>query len=407
MDVTCNVIDDLLPLYADGICTSASRELVEKHFEICSECRRKITAMTADIGLKKTSGSPGKMKSDPFRKTAKHYFRLIIVTLCLCAAVFAPAAFAAALTINEEYHTGMSWTSIKVTDCAKKFASLIKEERYAEALENVEIYTYGASEEDAAVLKAMLASDLKTFFGKHSIKKTETEPVYFRSQPSMTRYGTYFAADLQFCMDIPMYNGYTIRFFMNEEGKLCIITGENFSNYYSEDTAAVLSPEEHIDLNGIYGYYLSEPRDFREFPYAFKWFGHFMETKQYDIAADFLTTREMFDIYAGYFSRRDASYWKECSEKINSIEDGFADSLEYLDKTYGFAGADCNDTYYAAEPCGSYNGFFKQNVTLYFGDFNVTFDSAVECFNSVPVENIVYSANTPDGFKRDFEAVFA
>lgn len=38
MDKKCEIIKDLLPLYADGICSEASRELVEEHIATCPDC---------------------------------------------------------------------------------------------------------------------------------------------------------------------------------------------------------------------------------------------------------------------------------------------------------------------------------------------------------------------------------
>lgn len=36
----CELIQDLLPLYQDGICSEVSKSLVEKHLETCSECKK-------------------------------------------------------------------------------------------------------------------------------------------------------------------------------------------------------------------------------------------------------------------------------------------------------------------------------------------------------------------------------
>ena len=34
--ITCDVIQDILPLYCDDVCSKDSRELVEKHLEDCA-----------------------------------------------------------------------------------------------------------------------------------------------------------------------------------------------------------------------------------------------------------------------------------------------------------------------------------------------------------------------------------
>ena len=39
MNLSCNVIQDLLPLYHDGVCSEESRKIVEEHMETCADCR--------------------------------------------------------------------------------------------------------------------------------------------------------------------------------------------------------------------------------------------------------------------------------------------------------------------------------------------------------------------------------
>ncbi len=55
--MSCEIIRDLLPSYADGICSEESRRCVEEHIRTCAECkgrldRMKKTAIVAD-GLEK------------------------------------------------------------------------------------------------------------------------------------------------------------------------------------------------------------------------------------------------------------------------------------------------------------------------------------------------------------------
>ncbi len=35
----CEIVQDLLPLYHDGVCTEKSRRFVEEHLKTCSTCR--------------------------------------------------------------------------------------------------------------------------------------------------------------------------------------------------------------------------------------------------------------------------------------------------------------------------------------------------------------------------------
>lgn len=47
----CGMIKDLLPLYADDVCSDESREIVAKHIEKCSECRSELEKMSRNINV--------------------------------------------------------------------------------------------------------------------------------------------------------------------------------------------------------------------------------------------------------------------------------------------------------------------------------------------------------------------
>ena len=39
MKYNCKVIQDLLPLYTDGICSDVSAQMVEEHLKECASCK--------------------------------------------------------------------------------------------------------------------------------------------------------------------------------------------------------------------------------------------------------------------------------------------------------------------------------------------------------------------------------
>lgn len=45
MNLSCKVIEDLLPLYVDGVCSKESAEAVEAHLSQCAACRGALTAL--------------------------------------------------------------------------------------------------------------------------------------------------------------------------------------------------------------------------------------------------------------------------------------------------------------------------------------------------------------------------
>ena len=45
MDISCDVIRDLLPMYVEELTSDASRELVDEHLRSCEECTRHLGVM--------------------------------------------------------------------------------------------------------------------------------------------------------------------------------------------------------------------------------------------------------------------------------------------------------------------------------------------------------------------------
>ena len=53
MKYNCKVIQDLLPLYTDGICSDVSAQIVEEHLKECASCE-KIAKELQDDSVGKT-----------------------------------------------------------------------------------------------------------------------------------------------------------------------------------------------------------------------------------------------------------------------------------------------------------------------------------------------------------------
>ena len=54
MKLDCELIQDLLPLYAEGLCSPASRRAVEEHLSDCEDCRR----LTAPLPIEEPGDTP-------------------------------------------------------------------------------------------------------------------------------------------------------------------------------------------------------------------------------------------------------------------------------------------------------------------------------------------------------------
>lgn len=47
----CELIQDMLPLYHDGVCSEVSRKLVDSHLETCGKCAAVLEGMTAEMEM--------------------------------------------------------------------------------------------------------------------------------------------------------------------------------------------------------------------------------------------------------------------------------------------------------------------------------------------------------------------
>ncbi len=52
MNISCEIIKDLLPLYHDGVCSKESKAIVEEHLAYCESCSAELKAMDEVLSLK-------------------------------------------------------------------------------------------------------------------------------------------------------------------------------------------------------------------------------------------------------------------------------------------------------------------------------------------------------------------
>ena len=92
MKLPCTVMEDVLPIYLDGICADETEALVQEHLSQCPNCRQMLEKMRMDIQLQ---NAPDDMK--PLRAIEKRWNHskkiafqkgaMIAVTVLLVAAV--------------------------------------------------------------------------------------------------------------------------------------------------------------------------------------------------------------------------------------------------------------------------------------------------------------------------------
>lgn len=91
MNIHCDVIRDLLPLYAEDLTSQATRDLVQRHLEGCAECARQF-GILKKVQLIPLDTDPGGLKKVKKLLTIRRIVAvatalLMVLSLCLCAAM--------------------------------------------------------------------------------------------------------------------------------------------------------------------------------------------------------------------------------------------------------------------------------------------------------------------------------
>ncbi|MCL2077325.1 MAG: zf-HC2 domain-containing protein [Oscillospiraceae bacterium] len=115
MNVPCEVIKDLLPLYHDDVCSAESRVLVEKHIAECDSCKETLGAISDEMERPvnaEDEAKPIKAIETVFKKSkAKSFIKGVLIAVLTCG------LFAGVLVIFTSWKiTTVSAEMIDVTD---------------------------------------------------------------------------------------------------------------------------------------------------------------------------------------------------------------------------------------------------------------------------------------------------
>ena len=104
MERDCEIIRDILPLYADGVCSAASRAAIDEHLKNCAACREILTAMTNDTAEHLLYNEKQQALADQARK----FKRKGAVAGMVFAAIMAVPVLVC-LIVNLAVGHGLSW----------------------------------------------------------------------------------------------------------------------------------------------------------------------------------------------------------------------------------------------------------------------------------------------------------
>ncbi len=119
MKADCEVIRDLLPLYADEVCSAGSRQMVEKHLAGCPDCTEELRRLKAD----EIEASLRDEKTQVIQYQAKRFKRRSAAVGSVIAGIFMIPVLVC-LIVNLATGAGLTWFFIVLAALAVA-ASLI------------------------------------------------------------------------------------------------------------------------------------------------------------------------------------------------------------------------------------------------------------------------------------------
>ena len=112
-NIPCEIIQDLLPSYVDGLTNDVTNAAIEEHVESCEKCRQILEGMRDGIEKQYVPDDSDKKEIDFLKKNKKRNVKVVIFSLA--AAIFALAAivFIRFFVVGEARYD--NWLECKVT----------------------------------------------------------------------------------------------------------------------------------------------------------------------------------------------------------------------------------------------------------------------------------------------------
>ena len=239
MKLPCKVIEDMLPMYYDKVCSEESAALVEEHLRSCPRCAQMLADLGAEIEIPEQKVDDMK----PLQKIRKSYrkMKLVGVIALLCALILVPCAF----LMGTKKEPKVEYSQEEAIAYANEFMACLEAKDYAKA------YTYWNLEEEKRSLlegNILTEADLANFEAD-GLKKFCQGGEKLESLGGIT--------DVQLKISDASYNNrhgtdeyfisYTFRFNGKEEGFGISLTKDGIDGISSGD-GLIRHPLSHLTL---------------------------------------------------------------------------------------------------------------------------------------------------------------
>lgn len=146
MKLSCKVIEDMLPMYYDKVCSEETAALIGEHLKDCPHCNHILSELRSDIAIPEKSVDdmkPLKKIQKRYKKMRMHWWITIVVVLLLIPVVFFVGNEHGEQSERNEYggHT-VDYTKEDAIAYVNEFMTCLVNGDYAKA------YTYWDIEEE-------------------------------------------------------------------------------------------------------------------------------------------------------------------------------------------------------------------------------------------------------------------
>lgn len=108
--VNCDIIQDILPLYVDDVCSQASKQMIDVHLENCSFCKEKVQELQKDT----ISTQLTKEKNETFKKLVSRikFRKACLIIICIISALVM-------IIVSDKIYERLAWSTDEVISCDK------------------------------------------------------------------------------------------------------------------------------------------------------------------------------------------------------------------------------------------------------------------------------------------------
>lgn len=129
MKLSCEIVEDLLPLYEDGVCSEQSRQAVAEHLRTCEMCR-KLLENSRSVPMPELPGTERAIVNS-FRKIRRRWWASILLVVVLLPGCI--------LGWNQIRGEGLHFTNLHERYIANAFMDRLQAREYEEAYGYIDI----------------------------------------------------------------------------------------------------------------------------------------------------------------------------------------------------------------------------------------------------------------------------